>query len=45
MENTKRRLKEMCGAEIVIESEVGKGTTARVIIPKKEGKENEDTVS
>ena len=45
MENTKRRLKEMCGADIVIESEVGKGTTARVIIPKKEGKENEDTVS
>jgi sensor histidine kinase YesM len=45
MENTKRRLKEMCGAEIVIESEVGKGTTARVIIPKKEGKGNEDTLS
>ena len=44
MENTRKRLKEMCGAEIIIESEVGKGTTARVIIPKKEGK-NEDTVS
>ena len=45
MENTKRRLKEMCKADIVITSEVGKGTTARVIIPKKEGKANEDTVS
>ena len=45
MENTRRRLKEMCKADIVITSEVGKGTTARVIIPKKEGKANEDTVS
>ena len=45
MENTKRRLKEMCKADIVITSEVGKGTTARVIKTKKEGKANEDTVS
>lgn len=45
MENTRKRLKEMCKADIVITSEVGKGTTARVIIPKKEGKANEDTVS
>ena len=44
MENTRKRLKEMCGAEIIIKSAVGKGTTARVIIPKNEGK-NEDTVS
>ena len=44
MENIKRRLKEMCDAEVVIESEVGKGTTARVIIPKKQVKE-EDTES
>ena len=34
MENTGKRLREMCGAEIVIESRVGEGTTARVIIPK-----------
>lgn len=34
MENTKKRLKEMCGADIVIESRIGEGTTARVIIPK-----------
>ena len=34
MENTKKRLKEMCGADIEIESRVGEGTTARVIIPK-----------
>ena len=45
MENTKRRLKEMCDADIIITSKVGEGTTARVIIPKKEGKANEDTVS
>ena len=45
MENTKRRLKEMCNADIIITSKVGEGTTARVIIPKKEGKANEDTVS
>ncbi len=43
MENTRKRLKEMCGAEIVITSEIGKGTTARVIIPKEAA--NEDTVS
>ena len=34
MENIKKRLKDMCNADIVIESEIGKGTTARVIIPK-----------
>ena len=39
MENTKKRLKDMCGADVVITSTVGEGTTARVIIPKKE--ENE----
>ncbi len=43
MENTKKRLKEMCGADIVIESRVGEGTTARVIIPKNmKGKETKD---
>ena len=36
MDNTKRRIKEMCGGEVIIESEIGKGTKARVIIPKKE---------
>ena len=46
MENTKRRLKEMCDADIIITSKVGEGTVARVIIPKKkESNENEDTVS
>lgn len=40
MENTKKRLKDMCGADIVIESRVGEGTTARVIIPK-QGKEDD----
>jgi len=34
MENTRKRLKDMCGADIEIESRIGEGTTARVIIPK-----------
>ena len=44
-ENTRKRLKEMCDAELIITSRVGEGTTARVIIPKKRRNENEDTVS
>ena len=44
MENTKRRIKEMCGGEVKIESTVGEGTVATVILPK-EGQHNEDTVS
>ncbi|MBQ3841097.1 MAG: histidine kinase [Ruminiclostridium sp.] len=44
MENTKKRLKDMCGADITITSEVGVGTTVTVTIPKKE-ETNEDTVS
>ena len=37
--------KEMCGADIIITSKIGEGTTARVIIPKERRNENEDTVS
>lgn len=44
MENTRRRLKEMCGGEVKIESTPGEGTVATVILPK-EGQKNEDTVS
>ena len=44
MENTMRRVKDMCGGEIRIESTVGEGTTATVILPK-EGQPNENTVS
>lgn len=44
MENTKRRLKDMCGGEVTIESTIGEGTVATVILPK-EGQRNEDTVS
>ena len=44
MENTKRRIAEMCSGEIIIESAVGKGTVAKVILPK-EGQHNEDTLS
>lgn len=42
MENTKKRLRDMCNADIIITSKVGEGTTARVIIPKNR-KENMET--
>lgn len=41
MDNIKRRLKEMCGAEVLIESVIGEGTTAKIIIPK-ENNEGEE---
>ena len=44
MENTRRRLKDMCGGKMIIESTPGVGTVATVILPK-EGQKNEDTVS
>lgn len=44
MENTKKRLHDMCGGEVKIESVVGEGTTATVILPK-EGQPNENTLS
>ena len=40
MENTKKRLRDMCGADVTITSAVGKGTTARIVIPKR--KENDE---
>ena len=40
MENTRKRLRDMCGADIIITSKPGEGTTAKVIIPKS-GKEDE----
>ena len=36
MENTRKRLKDMCNAEVEITSVIGEGTVARVIIPKEE---------
>lgn len=44
MENTRKRIKEMCGGEVRIESKIGEGTVATVVLPK-EGQRNEDTVS
>ena len=44
MENTKRRLREMCGGEVIIESKIGEGTVATVILTK-EGQNHEDTMS
>lgn len=35
MENVKQRLKELCSADVIIESTVGVGTTATIRIPKK----------
>lgn len=43
MENIRRRLKEMCNAEVLITSVIGEGTVAKVIIPKEEP-ENENNV-
>ena len=43
MENTKKRLHDMCGGEVIITSEIGKGTKAKVILPK-EGQIDENTV-
>lgn len=36
MNNVKQRLKEMCNAKLIIESEIGKGTVAKIILPKEE---------
>ena len=44
MDNTRARLKEMCRGEIRIESTVGEGTVATIILPK-EGQKNENIVS
>lgn len=35
MENVRQRLKELCDADVIIESEIGKGTVATIRIPKK----------
>lgn len=36
MENVKQRLKELCNADVIIESEIGKGTVATIKIPKEQ---------
>lgn len=36
MENVKQRLKDMVGGRVVIISEIGKGTTSEIIIPKED---------
>ena len=43
MENTKKRLHDLCGARVEITSVIGEGTTAKVILPK-EGQPNENLV-
>ena len=34
MENVRQRLKELCNADVIIESKIGKGTVATIRIPK-----------
>ncbi len=43
MDNVRRRIKEMCGGTVKIESKIGEGTVATVTLPK-EGQNNEDPV-
>ncbi len=43
MDNVRRRIKEMCGGSVRIESKIGEGTVATVTLPK-EGQNNEDPV-
>ena len=43
MDNTQKRLRDMCDARVEITSVIGEGTTAKVILPK-EGQRNENTV-
>lgn len=43
MDNTKKRLSDMCKAKVEITSVIGEGTTAKVILPK-EGQPNENTM-
>ena len=38
MENIKRRLKDMCNADVIITSVIGEGTEAKIIIPKENNK-------
>lgn len=38
MENVKTRLQTMCNAEVVITSEINKGTVSKIIIPKEDEK-------
>jgi sensor histidine kinase YesM len=38
MENVKNRLKTMCNAEVIITSEINKGTVSKIIIPKEDEK-------
>ena len=45
MENTRTRLMEMCRGEIKIESTLGEGTAATVVLPKEGQKKDENIVS
>lgn len=40
MENTRKRLKDMCDADVSITSTIGEGTIAKIIIPKTKKEES-----
>ena len=42
IDNTKARLKAICGGTLEIESEAGKGTTATMTVPKKQRKREKE---
>ena len=44
MDNTRMRLREMCGGDVIIDSTVNEGTTATIILPK-EGQKIENIMS
>lgn len=37
MENVSDRIRSLCGGELIVHSEVGKGTTAVIVLPAKQG--------
>ena len=43
IENTRKRLKDMCGADVITTSVIGEGTTVKVVLPK-EVQNNENTL-
>ncbi|MBQ7715299.1 MAG: histidine kinase [Clostridia bacterium] len=40
IENARERLRQLCGASLVLESEIGVGTTVTIIIPRNDKEEN-----
>ena len=43
MENTRKRLHDQCNADVIITSVVGEGTTARIVIPKNDSGQKDES--